>query len=93
MVTLLGAATLAHGAAWHTNGRDQTWAITGVCLFLIGPWTTLVLMEDIDKLRSSSTNQVAETTSRFCRLHHVRTALAAAAFGISLVNLSGLGKK
>jgi uncharacterized membrane protein len=89
MVPLLGTTALAQIAAWVLSS-NKSWIISGTCLFLVGPYTAIVLGEDIEKLRASTTEEVAETTKRFCNLHHVRTVLAAIGFGLSLVTLADL---
>jgi hypothetical protein len=92
MVPLLGTTALAQGTAWFLS-RDKSWIMSGICLFLVGPYTRLVLGEDIEKLRSSTSEEVQEATKRFCMLHHMRTLMAAAGFGLSLVTLADLRKK
>lgn len=87
MMPLLLATTAFQGATWHAT-RDRQWLASGAVLFAIAPYTFLVLGEDIEKLRTSSDGDVAETARRFCRLHHVRLVMAIAGFGMSLVGLT-----
>ena len=89
MVPLLLSSTLAHGGAfWTTSNRN--WAVSGILLMLIGPYTGAVLGEDIETLRQAESSQVAETARRFCNLHHVRLVMAAAGFSLSLLSLASL---
>lgn len=53
----------------------------------IGPYTGIVLGEDIEALRKSNCEEVEETTRRFCRMHHLRLLAAGVGFGLSLVAL------
>lgn len=57
-------------------------------MFYCRPYTKLVLMEDIQALRDSSTGEVKETATRFCNRHHVRLVMAAAGFITALVSLA-----
>lgn len=57
-------------------------------LFRPSPYTKLVLMEDINALRNGTTEDVRKTATRFCNLHHVRLAMAAAGFVTALVSLA-----
>ena len=92
MVPLIGCTALANGAAYYAT-KDRLWVSAGLLTFLIGPYTALVLGEDIEKLRNSSTKEVAETTKRFCLLHHARLGLGLAGFGLALVGLVNLPRK
>jgi hypothetical protein len=47
-------------------------------------------MEDIDHIRKPDSTQIVETTKEFCRLHHFRTILAMAGFGLSLIELANM---
>jgi hypothetical protein len=73
-----------------THPNNLNWAISGLLLMLIGPYTAVVLGEDIETLRKADSTEVEETTKRFCRLHHVRLVLAVAGFGLSLFGLAEL---
>jgi len=92
MVPLLGCASAAHLVAWRASGK-ASWGWAGLALAAIGPYTGVVLMEDIDALRSSTSVEVKAATERFCRLHHVRLVLAAAAFVTSLLGLADLEER
>ena len=74
MVPLIGCTALANAAAYYA-AKDRLWVSAGLLTFLIGPHTGLVLGEDTEKLRNSSTKEVAESTKRFCLLHHARLEL------------------
>jgi hypothetical protein len=89
MAPLVGSAAIAHAVAWRMT-KQASWAAAGLCVFLVGPYTALILGEDIETLRKSSGGEVKETTERFCRLHHVRLGLAGAGFFVALVGLAGL---
>lgn len=90
MVSLILTATLAHGGAYYTSvARNRNnWAISGFLLMMIGPYTAIVLGEDIETLRKADSKEVATTARRFCNLHHVRLVLAVAGFGLSLISLA-----
>lgn len=87
MVPLIGFTAIAHAVTWRMT-KQASWAAAGMCLFLIGPYTAIVLGEDIEKLRKSSGEEVKETAERFCRLHHVRLGLAGIGFSMSLLGLA-----
>lgn len=87
MVPLVSLCSVSHGTAYAVTKQNR-WLISGLLLFSIGPYTGLVLGEDIGTLRKAESTQVAETTRRFCALHHVRTVLAMTAFAMSLVGLT-----
>lgn len=94
MVPLVLCAGATHGAAYLAcadGDPDKAWwAVSGACLLSLGPYTKLVLGDDIEKLRAASGEEVEQTTRRFCMMHHVRLGLAATAFGLSLVGLANL---
>jgi hypothetical protein len=75
---------LSHLAAWYLTGQS-TWIWSGALIGLIGPYTAVVLREDIDKLRHSSTAEVVSTTRRFCNLHPVRLGMSATAFALTMI--------
>ena len=87
MVPLLISSTLAHASAFWTTA-NRNWAISGVIIMLIGPYTAMVLGEDIETLRKAEDSEVAKTAKRFCNLHHFRLVMALAGFGLSLVGLA-----
>lgn len=89
MVPLVGAAATANAVAWRMT-KDKAWAVSGLLVFLVGPYTAIILMEDINKLSNSSGEELKEVTVRFCMLHHVRTVLAASGFGVALFSLAEL---
>jgi len=89
MVPLLLANIVAHGTACGITG-DPLWAATGAAVGLILPYTGLVLGGDIVKLRKASPEDADKTARRFCALHHVRSVMAAASFGLSLF---GMGRQ
>lgn len=87
MVPLLVSSTVANGITW-TMTRDVLWGVAGFCMAIIGPYTHIVLMEDIEHIRKPDSTQIVETTKEFCRYHHVRTIMAMIGFGISLFGLA-----
>ena len=89
MVPLIGLSSLVHGMAYAMT-KHSLWIGSGVTIFLIGPYTALVLGEDIETLRKSDTTEVSETTKRFCNLHHVRTGMALTAL---VCSLSAMGQQ
>jgi hypothetical protein len=86
MAPLIGCNVLSHLTAWYLTGQS-TWIWSGALIGSIGPYTAMVLGEDIDKLRHSSTAEVASTTRRFCNLHHVRLGMSATAFAMAILAL------
>lgn len=94
MVPLLVSASIANAVAWYMTDKDNRWAAAGICSFLLGPYTGIVLGEDIQALRkSSSGGAVQATTKRFCLLHHVRLGIVGIGFGLSLFGLTELKKE
>jgi hypothetical protein len=89
MAPLIGSTAIAHAVAWRMT-KQASWAAAGLCVFIVGPYTALILGEDIEKLRNSSGGEVKETAERFCRLHHVRLGLAGVGFFMSLLGLAEL---
>lgn len=87
MVPLNLATSVAFGVAWKMT-KKNAWAAAGVCISLIGPYTKVILMEDINALRDASSGKVKETATRFCNRHHVRLVMAAAGFITALINLA-----
>lgn len=83
MVPLISACALTHVAAFAAT-RDPAWLAGGACLFAIVPYTKTVLAKDIATLIEGKPENTGRATTRFCRLHHVRTGLAAAGFGIAI---------
>lgn len=69
---------------------DTRFALTAGLIGFLGPYTALVLGEDIETLRSSKSDRVEVTTRRFCWLHHVRLAVAATGFCVALSALADL---
>jgi len=89
MVPLILAASAAQGIAFRAT-KQINWVYAGSLLFCIGPYTAIVLGEDIEALRKSTTTEVQNITRRFCMFHHVRVGIAALAFGLSLNNLANM---
>ena len=90
MVPLIASNIISHATAYFFT-QDPLWIATGAILGLIGPYTTVFLGEDIEKLRCCSSKQeVDSTVKRFCTLHHMRLIMATAGFGMSLF---GMGKQ
>jgi hypothetical protein len=86
MVPLIGCNIVSHAAAWVLT-RDKVWIVSAACLGMIGPYTKIVLGEDIQALRSSSKAEVDITAKRFCKLHHARLAMASAGFFLALFGM------
>lgn len=85
---LLGGLT-SNFWAFRVTG-DVNFAYAAGLLGCIGPYTGIVLGEDIEALRGSSGEEVKETAERFCRLHHLRLVASALGFGLSLMALAEL---
>jgi len=90
MVPLLLLTTTAHALAFAVT-REMSWLLTGAASLSIGPYTAIVLGEDIAKLRSAETKEVANIARSFCRLHHPRTVIAGTVLMIAL--RAGAGRK
>ncbi|CAJ1962282.1 unnamed protein product [Cylindrotheca closterium] len=89
MVPVLLAGTISNLTAYYQT-KDIKFAITSGLICFVGPYTGIVLGEDIETLRKSDPADVAETTRRFCNLHHVRLVVAATGFGFALTALADL---
>jgi hypothetical protein len=89
MVPLLASSTAAHGLT-YTMTKHANWIFAGLLIVAIGPYTHVVLMEDIDHICKPDSTQIVETTKEFCRLHHVRTIMALVGFGLSLFELANM---
>ena len=89
MVPLLVCGTICNSITYyHTS--IQGYLIAAILIGCIGPYTGIVLGEDIDSLRKSNPKEVDFTARRFCNLHHFRLLVAIIAFGYSLHGLSEL---
>eukprot|EP00656_Telonema_subtile_P026631 TRINITY_DN28612_c0_g1_i2.p1 TRINITY_DN28612_c0_g1~~TRINITY_DN28612_c0_g1_i2.p1 ORF type:complete len:129 (-),score=25.78 TRINITY_DN28612_c0_g1_i2:419-805(-) len=88
MLPLILTATATHLGAWIASGWDHLWLLTGFLIMSIGPYTGLILAEDIEALRRADTKGVASITRRFCRLHHPRLVPALLGVLINLVHLA-----
>jgi hypothetical protein len=89
MLPMLFSSVLSNLVAYRMTS-DGKFAIGAALLGCIGPYTGVVLKEDIELLRSESCEEVKETTKGFCRLHHFRFVVAGVGFGLSLVGLAEL---
>ena len=87
MKPLLLSGVICNAIAYRTT-RHVNFAATASLLACIGPYTAVVLGEDIESLRKSSCREVEETTYHFCKMHHLRLVAAGAGFGLSLLALS-----
>lgn len=92
MVPLIGLGALANAAAYKVT-KHRNWAWSALLMFLLAPYTKLLMGEDIETLRSTTDpSQVATIAIRFCNFHHVRSVMAVAGFGLSLVGLAELNQ-
>ena len=89
MLPLLLTTFAAHVNAYFAT-ENIHWIIPGTFVLLIAPYTAFVLGEDIEALRKSDAQQVAQTARRFCNLHHARFVLALTGLGLSLIGLANL---
>mmetsp|Transcript_70870 Transcript_70870/g.196887 ORF Transcript_70870/g.196887 Transcript_70870/m.196887 type:complete len:147 (+) Transcript_70870:97-537(+) len=88
MLPLLLTAAGSHVMA-YLSSRRPLWLCTGAVVFSIGPYTGLVLGEDIAALRKAGTEEVTSITRRFCMLHHPRCVASMVSFAVSLGALKG----
>lgn len=86
MVPLIASATLANVGAYAAT-KDGYWLVSAGAIGITGPYTGIVLGEDIKQLRGEP-DDVQRSARRFCALHHVRTGLAIAAFGTSVLSFA-----
>ena len=83
----------AHITTYFVTG-NKLWILTGCTIFAIGPYTGLVMMEDIGKLRGNkdgsneNDDNIYKFTKSFCRSHHLRLVLALLAYCISLYSMA-----
>ncbi|KAG8471211.1 hypothetical protein KFE25_009632 [Diacronema lutheri] len=87
MLPLVLTTGALHGAAYALTS-ELGWLWTAAAATSIGPYTRVVLGEDIAALRDAGTAKVATIARRFCMLHHPRTLIAAATFAVALRSLS-----
>lgn len=87
MVPLLSLTTIAHVSAYVLT-EEKEWAIGGSAIALIGPYTGIVLGEDIGALRKADSKGTRAITQRFCALHHVRLVAALSGFTVALCTLA-----
>ena len=68
--------------------RNKLWILTGCIIASIGPYTGIVMSEDIETLRGNKKEIMDEDvfsfTNSFCKLHYPRMFLALFSFGTSL---------
>lgn len=83
MVPMILITSGSHAVAFAAT-RNPGWLATAGAIISIGPYTALVLGEDIAALRAAETSEVATTARRFCRLHHPRTVMAGAVLAASV---------
>jgi Domain of unknown function (DUF1772) len=74
----------------YTRTKDKRFVMTALLGGLIGPYTSVVLGEDIETLRNAQPSDVETTTRHFCQFHHVRLISAAVGFGLALSALADL---
>lgn len=84
---LVGATTVSHGLAFVMSSNTN-WLISGLSIIAIGPYTAVMLREDIAALRKASTIETRGITAHFYLYHHFRLVLAVVGFGVSLLTLS-----
>ena len=87
MVPVLFGGVVSNLMAFRSTGHAN-FACSAALIGCIGPYTAIVLGEDIDALRESDDVKVGEITKRFCNLHHLRLVAAALGFGLSLLALA-----
>ena len=87
MVPLIATNFVTHAIAYWYSGHIL-WLMSGLTSSTIGAYTVLVLGEDIQALREANTDDLLETASRFCRLHHARFFIGLTGF---ILSISALG--
>jgi Domain of unknown function (DUF1772) len=85
------AARTTTCCAGHKD-MSSSWLYSGLAIFGLLPYTKIVMGKDIEKLCNNTDNalsaeELVETTRAFGKKHHVRTVVAMAAFGLSLLSL------
>mmetsp|Transcript_24610 Transcript_24610/g.37456 ORF Transcript_24610/g.37456 Transcript_24610/m.37456 type:complete len:90 (-) Transcript_24610:67-336(-) len=87
MIPVLASGFVSNLVAYHVT-KHVNFAYAAALIGCIGPYTGIVLGEDIQALRKSNVSEVKESTRSFCALHHLRLVAAAAGFGLSLFALA-----
>lgn len=64
--------------------NDRTWLATGGLIAAFVPYTAFVMGARIADLRNPESTDTVARARGFVRLHHLRTVVAIAAFGITL---------
>src|SRR5271155_1526010 len=89
-LALIGS--IAALVAWW-NERRAGWLLGGILLFLVIPFTFLVIFPTNKRLESAELYLRSEEAGRLLRrwgwLHSVRSALSVAAFFVFLISLAG----
>ena len=88
MVPALALNLCSHLATFAVT-KNKLWILTGCVIASIGPWTALVMKEDIETLRGNKNeiedDDVFNFTKSFCRAHHPRLGLALFSFVTSVL--------
>jgi hypothetical protein len=91
MVPSLAFNLLAHLGSYAVTS-NKLWILTGCVIASIGPYTGIVMSEDIETLRGNKKEigdeDVFNFTKSFCKLHYPRMFLALFSFGTSLCLLT-----
>mmetsp|Transcript_26699 Transcript_26699/g.56775 ORF Transcript_26699/g.56775 Transcript_26699/m.56775 type:complete len:154 (-) Transcript_26699:89-550(-) len=87
MIPVLASGVMSNLLAFRLT-KHVNFAYTATLIGCIGPYTGIILGEDIEALRNSNALEVEKCTRRFCKLHHLRLVAAAAGFGLSLFALA-----
>ena len=88
MVPALAFNLFTHLGSYYVT-QNKLWILTGCVISSIGPWTGLVMSEDIETLRGNKKEiedeDVFSFTKSFCRAHHPRLGLALFSFVSSVL--------
>jgi hypothetical protein len=86
MAPLVASATLSLGASFALT-HDYAWLAAGLAVGSLLPYTMLIMGGDIETLRKPGVPNVVTTIDRFCRRHHLRTAVVVGVFVWCLTRL------
>lgn len=82
-MSLIAGSVVTHGATYALT-NDRSWLATGGLIAAFMPFTMLFIAPHIAALRNAESTDTIAHAKSFVLLHHIRTVVSIAAFGITL---------